>query len=68
MREISKKLGKNLKRLRFEKGMSQGDIYRKIGMDRGYISSLESGFRNPTIANLEKIAKAIGVQVAELFK
>ena len=43
MTDIKKKLGKNIKRIRLAKGMSQGDICRATGMDRGYISRLKSG-------------------------
>ena len=68
MDKISKKLGNNIKRIRTEKGMSQGDICRATGMDRGYISRVESGFKNPTVSNLEKIAKALGVAPDELLK
>jgi len=68
MAKISKKLGNNLKRIRLEKGMSQGDICRASGMDRGYISRVESGQKNPTISNLEKIAMALKVSPDELLK
>ena len=68
MNKISKKLGNNIKRIREKKGMTQGDIYRANGMDRGYISRVESGLKNPTISNLEKIAKALGVTPDELLK
>jgi len=68
MQEISKKLGKNLKRIRTRKGMSQGDIYRSTGMDRAYLSSLENGKRNPTLSNIKKIAEALGVEPYELLK
>lgn len=68
MAKISKKLGNNLKKIRLEKGMSQGDICRASGMDRGYISRVESGQKNPTISNLEKIAKALKISPGELLK
>lgn len=68
MKSISQKLGKNLKSIRLEKKMSQGDICRKLGMDRGYISKVENGLKNPTIGNIEKLAKALGVSVDELLK
>lgn len=68
MKSISIKIGRNLKRIRTEKKMSQGDISRKLGMDRGYISSVENGKRNPTIATIEKLANALGVSVDELLK
>jgi len=65
---ISKKLGANMKRIRVEKGMTQGDIFRALNLDRGYVSSLESGKRNPTLAMIEKIAGALGVRSDELLK
>jgi len=65
---ISSKLGNNLKKIRTQKGISQGDISRKLKMDRAYISGIENGKRNPTISSIEKIAQALGVSVDELLK
>ena len=65
---ISKRLGANIKRIRTEKGMTQGDIVRALDLDRGYVSSLEGGKRNPTLAMIERIAKALSVSVDELLK
>lgn len=68
MAQISKKLGDNIKRIRLRRKMSQGDICRAIGMDRSYMSAIESGKKNVTIAVVEKIAKALSVSVDELLK
>ena len=65
---ISTKLGNNLKRIRTKRGMSQGDISRSLKMDRAYISGIENGKRNPTLSNIEKIAKTLGVSASELLK
>jgi DNA-binding XRE family transcriptional regulator len=65
---ISKRLGENIKRIRTEKGMTQGDIVRALNLDRGYVSSLEGGKRNPTLAMIEKIAGALRVTSDELLK
>ena len=65
---ISKRLGANIKRIRMKKGMTQGDIFRALNLDRGYVSSLESGKRNPTLSMIEKIAGALGVKSDELLK
>jgi len=65
---ISSKLGNNLKKIRTQKGIAQGDISRKLKMDRAYISGIENGKRNPTISSIEKIAQALGVSVDELLK
>jgi transcriptional regulator with XRE-family HTH domain len=37
-------------------------------MDRAYISGIENGRRNPTLSNIEKIAKALGVSADELLR
>ena len=68
MKSASKRFGDNIKRVRLEKGMTQGDIVRATGVDRGYISSLENGKQNPTLATIEKIAQALGVASDELLK
>lgn len=68
MKSEAQKLGKNLKRIRTEKGISQGDIVRSLGMDRAFISNIENGKTNPTLATIAKLAKAIGVSVDELLK
>lgn len=67
-KDISKKLGANIKRIRTEKEMTQGDICRALDLDRGYVSSLEGGKRNPTLAMIEKVASALGVTSDELLK
>lgn len=68
MNSISTKLGQNLKKIRTKKGISQGDISRKLNMDRGYISNVENGKKNPTLNTLEKIADALGVGIDDLIK
>lgn len=68
MPEISKKLGQNIKRIRTEKKMSQGDICRNLNMDRGYISAVENGKKNVTLAVLEKLASALDISVDELLR
>jgi len=64
----AKKLGENMKRIRLEKGMSQSDICQKLGVDRSYISNVESGNKNPTLSTITKLAKALCVSVDELLK
>lgn len=68
MNEQSKKLGANLKRIRMEKGMSQADICRELEVDKGFISNIEAGKQNPTLATITKLAKALGVSIDELLK
>lgn len=68
MKSEAQKLGENLKRIRAEKGISQGDIVRAMGMPRSFVSSIENGRTNPTLATISKLAKAVGVSVDELLK
>jgi transcriptional regulator with XRE-family HTH domain len=68
MKDEAKKLGKNLKRIRTEKGISQGDIVRTLGMPKSFVSSIENGKTNPTLATITKLAKALGVSSDELLK
>ncbi|MFA5029627.1 MAG: helix-turn-helix transcriptional regulator [Patescibacteria group bacterium] len=68
MTNSSRKLGINVRRIREEKGMTQGDLCRKLGLDRAYLSNVESGKKNPTLATMERIAEALDVSVDELLK
>ncbi len=68
MKSESIRLGENLKRIRTEKNISQGDIAKELGVDRGFISTIENGKTNPTLATIAKLAKAIGVSSDELLK
>jgi transcriptional regulator with XRE-family HTH domain len=68
MEKEAQKLGKNLKRIRMEKGISQGEIGRILETDKGFISNIENGKTNPTLATIAKLAKAVGVSVDELLK
>jgi transcriptional regulator with XRE-family HTH domain len=64
----SEKLGKNLKRIRIEKGISQGDIARELDVSRSFVSNIENGKTNPTLSTITKIAKAVGVLTGDLMK
>lgn len=64
----SKKLGENLRKLRLEKDMSQGDLANALNVDRAYISNIENGRMNPTLSTLEKLARALGISSSELLK
>ena len=67
-RDSARKLGANMKKIRLAKKMSQGDLCRKLGVDRAYMSNVENGKKNPTLATIEKIAGALGVSVGVLLK
>lgn len=50
------------------KGMSQGNICRKLGLDRAHIGNVENGKQNLTISTMEKVAKVLGVSIDQLLK
>jgi transcriptional regulator with XRE-family HTH domain len=62
------KFGKALREIRLKKKLSQGDIAKKLGVHRSYISGLEHGKRNPSLLTIKKMAKAIGVEPKELLE
>lgn len=68
MSNSAKKLGQNIRKIRLAKGMTQGDLCRKLEVDRGYMSNVETGKKNPTLATIERIAKALNVSIEELMK
>ena len=67
-KDISTRVRERIKAIRLRKQLSQGDIARTLGVHPAYISQIERGERNPTLRNIEKIAKAMGVSVGELMK
>lgn len=64
---IRKRIGWNIKRLRAEREITQEDFATDRGFDRGYISGVERGVRNPSATVIGRIATALGVDAAELF-
>lgn len=65
---IKDKLGQRIKYLRTEKGISQEKFALSIDMDRTYFASVESGKRNISINNIQKIANGLDITLEELFK
>ena len=65
---IQKKFGKAIKSLREKQRLSQEKFALKIGMDRTYYASVESGKRNISLINIEKIAIGLDIKLYELFK
>jgi transcriptional regulator with XRE-family HTH domain len=61
-------IGDRLKVLREKKEMSQGDIEKKTGLLRCYISRVENGHTVPSVGTLEKLARAFGVPLYEVFR
>jgi transcriptional regulator with XRE-family HTH domain len=60
-------IGNRLKELRESKSLSQGDIEKRTGLLRCYISRVENGHTVPSIETLEKMARALAVPMYRLF-
>ena len=60
-------LGRQITELRHRKAMSQGDLAEGAKIDRAYLSTLENGKQNPTIAVIHRIAVSLGVSVQDLI-
>jgi transcriptional regulator with XRE-family HTH domain len=67
MADIQKKFGLKIKELRQQRSLSQERLALKSGLHRTYISDIERGSRNVSLKNIEKISKALGVPMANLF-
>ena len=59
--------GKNLKKIRLEKGLTQEKVAFSIGVEISQISRIERGILNTSISTAEAIAKAIEVPLKDLF-
>ena len=58
----------NLWRERKARGLSQRALAQLAGLDRTYVGSVERGERNVSIDNVERLAEALGIELADLFK
>lgn len=62
------KLGKRIKTIREQKGLSLEDVGKKIGKDRQSIHKLEKGEFNPSYIYLQALCKGLEIELSELFK
>src|SRR4051812_29416623 len=64
---IAANIGSTIRNFRLQKGMSQGDIEKKTGLLRCYLSRVENGHTVPSLETLQKIAFALDLQLAQFF-
>ncbi len=66
---MASKVSENIRKLRQKKGMSQDRLSKEADLALNTIVKIETGENpNPTLETLEKIAKALGVSVSDLFR
>ncbi len=66
--ELQRKFGKRLRYLRRDRDITQEQLAELIDRSVSFISLLEKGESSPSLETIAKLAKALDVEVAELFK
>ncbi len=61
------KIGTTIRAHRLQRGLSQGDIEKKTGLLRRYLSRVENGHTIPSLDTLSKIAMALDLPIAQFF-
>src|SRR6185437_14497486 len=64
---MAMKIGTTIRAYRLQKGLSQGDIEKKTGLLRCYLSRVENGHTVPSLDTLSKIAQALDLPIAQFF-
>ena len=64
---IAMNIGSTIRAYSLQKGMSQGDIEKRTGLLRCYLSRVENGHTVPSLETLQKIAYALDLQLAQFF-
>ncbi len=65
--KVLEKLGKTLKNIRIEKGLTQEALAEKVGIHPTYVGKLESGKNNVSIKMLFKISRALNTKLYNIF-
>jgi len=65
--DMRRLVGKNVRRIRLAKGLTQEAFAERSGFSQQYLSDLERGQRNPTVVTLYELATALGVKHSELI-
>ncbi len=65
--KILENFGKQVKKLRLEKDLSQEELAEKLNVHRTYMSFIERGQRSPSLLTIFKISRALGIKLPELF-
>ena len=64
---VSTNIGTTIREYRLQKNMSQGDIEKRTGLLRCYLSRVENGHTVPSLDTLQKIARALDLQLSQFF-
>mgnify|MGYP001464354373 CR=1 len=67
-KRANRRLGKRIRQIRLEIGWSQEELAYEADIATVYLSGIERGVRNPTVASLVRITEAMEVTLSELFE
>lgn len=65
--ELAKRFGESVRQRRLEQGLSQERVAEMCGMHRNYLGAVERAERTPSIVAADRIARALGTTLAEMF-
>ncbi len=65
---ILEKFGKQVRKERHQKGLSQEELAARAGVHRTYIGMIERAEKNITLENIEKVTKALSLKISDFFK
>ncbi len=66
-KDILKKFGERVRSERIRIGLSQEELAARAGVHRTYIGMIERAEKNITLGNIDKISKALGLNISDLF-
>jgi transcriptional regulator with XRE-family HTH domain len=66
--DVRVRVGLNIATARRDRSLTQEELAAKADVNQSYLSEVEIGKRNPTIAMLDRIATALGLDIADLTK
>ncbi|GAP93621.1 helix-turn-helix domain-containing protein [Leptolyngbya sp. NIES-2104] len=64
---IKWRFGKAIRRRRRELDLTQEQLAERAELHRSYLATIETGDRNPSLENIEKLAKALDISIADFF-
>lgn len=67
MHQLLLKFGKRVRALRLDHGWTQEELAHRSGLNRSYMSEVERGISDVSLSTLQKIAKTLGISLAELL-
>lgn len=67
MADVRVEFGEKLREARLRRGISQEKMAELAGLHRTYVSSVELGKRNVSLVNIQRLAEAVGVSMADLM-